>query len=514
MPKNLNDILKGVKKSTTNKLTTGDNPGVDYADKMKDTRYFLDQHSVEKHEDRVGNGDEVYKASNVKKAAMQRHGHEPKPKDIRVYDKTNQIRNEEVEELEEAKKTHVIIGNAGRGRQNMWPSSDSPKLYSASEASKIVSKANDRGLSSGMNIFYHAKHIDDAHEYVSPDQPAWHGLQRLKLKNSMKEEVEKLEEANLMHIKVGEKVRLTNPKASPKHTVDKIKGDKVHITKDSGEKVVMPLDRIKRVKAQAMKLREDKDNREYDYEGEMAVTKLKTIVRAAEHLIKMMKPNTNLPEWVQAKIIKAEDYITTAHDYLMSEMNEETELSEAKCNMSEAGTMCEVHGKKACPSEDDESAENKEPKYTGKKDKEGKTVLITDKKQIQEKLTKKTPVGKIIKDVQKSDDPRFEGDSQEKRKERALAIWYKLHPEKSNKVEEGFLDQRSKKSTASEEARKKMSSELTKKKEKIFDSDLRKQEIVFSHKLKNGKGKIKEQSAPADTSITFPATNSREGLKV
>ena len=349
MPKNLNDVLKGVRKSSVNKLTTGDNPGVDYADKMKDTRDFLDQHSVEKHEDRVGNGDDVYKGS-TKKAKMERHGHEPKPKDILVYNKTNQV----------------------------------------SEA---------------------------------------------------------------------------------------------------------------------------KDEREYGYEGDMAVTQLKTICRHAEHLMKMLKPDTDLPEWVQAKITKAEDYISTAHDYLMSEMKEETELSEAKCNMSEAGTMCEVHGKKACPTEDDESAENKEPRFTGKKDKEGKAVLITDKKQIQEKLTKKTPVGKIIKDVQKSDDPRFKGDSQEKRKERALAIWYKMHPEKSNKVEEGFLDQRSKKSTASEEARKKISSELTKKKEKIFDSDLRKQEIIFSHKLKNGK-KVVEQSAPADTSITFPATNSREGLKV
>ena len=193
--------------------------------------------------------------------------------------------------------------------------------------------------------------------------------------------------------------------------------------------------------------------------------------------------------------------------------------------MSEAGAVCEVHGKKACPKENDNSAENKEPRFSGEKDKEGKLILITDKKQIQEKLTKKTPVGEIIKDVQRSKNPKFDGDSAEKRKERALAIWYKLHPEKSNKVDEGFLDQRSKKSTGSEEARKKMASEMNKKKEKeedfeikkkekLFDSDLRKQESIFNHKLKNGKGKIKEQSAPADTSITFPATNSREGLKV
>ena len=72
----------------------------------------------------------------------------------------------------------------------------------------------------------------------------------------------------------------------------------------------------------------------------------------------------------------------------------------------------------------------------------------------------------------------------------------------SNKVEEGFLDQRSKKSTRSEEASKKMAADISKRKEKLFDSDLRKQEMLFSHKLKN---KIKEQSAPAETFIRMPS---------
>lgn len=60
-------------------------------------------------------------------------------------------------------------------------------------------------------------------------------------------------EANMLHIKVGEKVRLSNPKAEPKHTVTKIEGDRAHITKADGNKVVMPLDRIKRVKYAASK---------------------------------------------------------------------------------------------------------------------------------------------------------------------------------------------------------------------------------------------------------------------
>jgi hypothetical protein len=67
---------------------------------------------------------------------------------------------------------------------------------------------------------------------------------------------------------------------------------------------------------------EAKDPREYGYEGEMAITQLKTIGRHADNLLGMMKPDTDLPEWVQSKITLATDYMQTAHDYLMSEMNE------------------------------------------------------------------------------------------------------------------------------------------------------------------------------------------------
>lgn len=278
MPKSLNDVLKGYsdaiagkRSSETVPLTTGEQPGVDYADKMKDTRDFIAQHSVEKFADRVGNGPDVYQAAKVKKAEMKRHGHEPKPKDIKVYNKNQQV---------------------------------------------------------------------------------------------------------------------------------------------------------------------------------------------------------GQPENVK----------------------EESELSEAKCNMTEAGKMCEVHGNKACPKED--SASDKEPRYNGKK-KEGRQ-LITDKN-IQEKLTKDMSAGEVIKDFQKSNDPRFEGDTQEQRKKRALAAWYKM---KNEDVNESIADQRSAKATASEKAREKIFAAMEKKKEKILDKQL------------EPKTKMKEQAAPVETPITFPVTNSREGFKV
>ena len=71
-------------------------------------------------------------------------------------------------------------------------------------------------------------------------------------------------------------------------------------------------------------VKEAKDSHEYDYEGEMALNQLDTIMRHAEYLKDMIKPDTNLPEWVQAKITLAADYIQTSCDYLTSEMNEET----------------------------------------------------------------------------------------------------------------------------------------------------------------------------------------------
>ena len=58
---------------------------------------------------------------------------------------------------------------------------------------------------------------------------------------------------------------------------------------------------------------------EYDYEGDMAKTQLTSIIRNSKEIIDILSDNQNLPEWVQAKIVKAEDYISTVKDYMASE---------------------------------------------------------------------------------------------------------------------------------------------------------------------------------------------------
>jgi len=67
-----------------------------------------------------------------------------------------------------------------------------------------------------------------------------------------------------------------------------------------------------------------KDPREYGFEGEMAMSQLKGIMQHAKQLHGMLKPDTDLPEWVQSKITLAYDYMQTAADYMATEMNEET----------------------------------------------------------------------------------------------------------------------------------------------------------------------------------------------
>lgn len=58
---------------------------------------------------------------------------------------------------------------------------------------------------------------------------------------------------------------------------------------------------------------------EYDREGDMAQSQLKTAEDAAAELRSILDADENLPEWVQSKITKAVDYLDTARDYMKSE---------------------------------------------------------------------------------------------------------------------------------------------------------------------------------------------------
>ena len=100
--------------------------------------------------------------------------------------------------------------------------------------------------------------------------------------------------------------------------------------KNSDGTTQSPMSRARALAKDAMKkqMKEDidrlfeKDEQEYGYEGDMAMNQLATLTRCAEMIKDTLKPDTDLPEWVQSKITLASDYIVTAADYLHSELEE------------------------------------------------------------------------------------------------------------------------------------------------------------------------------------------------
>jgi hypothetical protein len=75
------------------------------------------------------------------------------------------------------------------------------------------------------------------------------------------------------------------------------------------------------------------DKAEYDQEGRMAKSDLKTAKDAADELRSILDDDENLPEWVQAKITKAVDYLDTARDYMKDndvKYTDESTVEEAK----------------------------------------------------------------------------------------------------------------------------------------------------------------------------------------
>ena len=78
---------------------------------------------------------------------------------------------------------------------------------------------------------------------------------------------------------------------------------------------------------------------EYDREGDMAKDDLDTAKSAAEELQSIIDSDENLPEWVQAKITKAMDYLDTSRDYLKAQEND-TEVCD-DCGMKDC--ECDDH---------------------------------------------------------------------------------------------------------------------------------------------------------------------------
>jgi len=69
---------------------------------------------------------------------------------------------------------------------------------------------------------------------------------------------------------------------------------------------------------------EPQDSGEYDREGDMAKDSIKTVVRHARALEKILGDDDNLPEWVQSKLAKIENMMTAVDDYMQNQKDDDS----------------------------------------------------------------------------------------------------------------------------------------------------------------------------------------------
>jgi hypothetical protein len=140
------------------------------------------------------------------------------------------------------------------------------------------------------------------------------------------------------------------------------------------------------------------DQGEYDQEGDMAKDSIKTVVRHAQALEKILGDNDNLPEWVQSKLAKIESMMTAVDDYMQNqETDQDDEMAMGEEKTSTRDRRAERAGKKV--TKDIEYDEKKKDGIHGKKrssednkaDKAGKKVtkdIEHDEKEDDEKEDK------------------------------------------------------------------------------------------------------------------------------
>ena len=105
------------------------------------------------------------------------------------------------------------------------------------------------------------------------------------------------------------------------------------------------------------------DRGEYDQEGDMAKDSIKTVVRHAQALEKILGDNENLPEWVQSKLAKIESMMTAVDDYMQNQEDDEMAMGEEKTSTRD--NRAERAGRKVA--KDIEYDEKKKDGIHGKK---------------------------------------------------------------------------------------------------------------------------------------------------
>jgi hypothetical protein len=274
MPKLLKDILDGVKKSKIVPGSTGSDPGVDYAPKAPNEQEFVKKHEREEHADRVGNGDDIYQATNIKHSQNDepKHGYK-KPEDKNV----NEAKLSPEDFMKGARR-------AGTGSDEDLKSSMNRKR--SGPGSRTIKKLDREELK--------RREVKEAAKCNMTEEGTYcpvHEMADCSKSTKTLREVAK------------------NPYAIGMAAAMKSTGDKPPLAKST---IVKAHDIAKSIKKED--LAGGKDN---DESAEMAKTQLRALANKALHLAMQLGDEQVVEPWVQAKIAVAKDHVTAVHDYMV-----------------------------------------------------------------------------------------------------------------------------------------------------------------------------------------------------
>jgi len=192
------------------------------------------------------------------------------------------------------------------------PASKYIKDFVASENPKFAGKSKKERISMALGAYYAKKR--GTNEEVELDES--HGAE--KLGDMLESDAD--HETKMKRIKIAPTAHL---KYLHKYNMGYSGGGDHPMTKHIKDEL-----KNREMKKEEVVLEEPKDAAdvgEYDYEGDMAKSQLRSIMANSKRMHDMLEDTTNLPEWVQSKITLAEDYVVTAANYMESEMNEAVE---------------------------------------------------------------------------------------------------------------------------------------------------------------------------------------------
>jgi hypothetical protein len=349
MAKSLTDIVKGVKFSTVKSATLGKDPGVDYQPKAPAEQEFVASRTVEKHADRVGNGDDIYQATNVK-PALSDTKKEPR------YGRRN---NKEAEKAEYPNSPNASMKE--ETKCNHSPKGTMCEVHGMAECSSgyMIKEKSKKKLDEVLKKNTPMKtYIDD---FEKSDAPQFAGKSQEKRRQmaiaakyaAQKEEVEieEVAKTNAAHIKRMKKkdIRVNEPHSNFDMDTHKVT---LTVSKDgNSEKIKHTLKAKDKHAAVAASQREfyKKGYKVHDavhkgilgeavqpllgsHDSDEAVDMVKTELRAlankAMHLVMAMPAGMHVEPWVQSKLAQAKEMVSSVHDYMIYGDHKEDEQTD------------------------------------------------------------------------------------------------------------------------------------------------------------------------------------------